>query len=51
MQMTYAWTCMKIQSKTIQDKIMEMRCEMADNLEGQETETDEEMPDDSDSSN
>ena len=51
MQMTYAWTCMKIQSKTIQNKIMEMRNEMADNLEGQETQTDEEMPDDSDSSN
>lgn len=35
-QMTYAWTCMKIQSKTIQNK-MEMRYDMADNLEGQET--------------
>lgn len=45
MQMTHAWTCMQIQSKTV-----EMRCEMADNLEGQGSETDEEMSDDSDSS-
>ena len=51
MQMTYAWTCMQIQSKTIRNKRIEMRCEMADNLEGQESEIDEEMSDDSDSSN
>lgn len=45
MQMTHAWTCMQIQSKTV-----EMRREMADNLEGQGSETDEEMSGDSDSS-
>ena len=42
---------MQIQSKTIWNKRIEMRCEMVDNLEGQESEIDEEMSDDSDSSN